>query len=167
MANSVPATSVPSSAPAANHTLEVTQQVSTSPITVAICSWLMPGLGYWLIGERVRGWIAGICIILLFLGGLLIGGVRVVQAPAALSTNALLDKPWFVPQVLTGPVAVVSAVAAARVPPSRDSTSRSNEIGMLYAAIAGMLNLLVLMDAAYRCAKSSPPADPVSADPRP
>ncbi|HQY88496.1 MAG TPA: hypothetical protein PK402_07545, partial [Tepidisphaeraceae bacterium] len=48
---------------------------------VALAGWIVPGLGYILIGERWRGIIAGVTIILLYVCGTLIGGVRVVDVP--------------------------------------------------------------------------------------
>src|SRR6478735_8015823 len=52
-----------------------------SPPLVAIAGWLLPGAGYWLIGQRVRAIVVGSTIIVMFLSGLLIGGVRSIQVP--------------------------------------------------------------------------------------
>jgi hypothetical protein len=70
------------------------------------------------------------------------------------------DKPWYVGQILCGPIALVaSAVSVHAAHPSAglpgqetwpSSHSRSWEIGALYTAVAGMLNLLVIIDSAYR-----------------
>jgi hypothetical protein len=71
------------------------------------------------------------------------------------------NKPWAICQVLAGPVAIASgawSVWASRppgddphaAPPGALSHSRINEIGVLYTAVAGMLNLLVIIDAASR-----------------
>ena len=77
----------------------------------------------------------------------------------------LSDKPWFVGQVLCGPIALGAAwvsVQAARprgtnagnadapMQAAAISHARSWEIGTLYTAVAGMLNLLVMIDAAFR-----------------
>ena len=148
---------------------------------VAIVAWLLPGAGYLLLGQRSRGLVVGISILLLFVGGLLIAGVRVLDVPgynaagqpiqvttAAGSTWILKaeplaeirDKPWCVPQVLTGPVSVLAGAAsvwAARPsssnpsqPRGAESHVRINEIGSLYCSVAGLLNLLAIIDSASR-----------------
>jgi hypothetical protein len=124
------------------------------PPIVALVTWVLPGSGYWLIGERARGLTIGITIIVLFVLGLLIGGVRVVDPPAAPFSepvNSITQKPWFVGQILAGPITLLSAKVG-ESPGYFASHSRVNEIGTLYTAIAGMLNLLAIIDAAYRAA---------------
>ena len=54
---------------------------STPPPLVALAGWLLPGAGYWLIGERVRAVTVGVTILVVFTLGILIAGIRVVQAP--------------------------------------------------------------------------------------
>src|SRR6478609_5628989 len=48
---------------------------------VGLASWILPGAGYWLIGQRARAVTVGFTIIALFLLGLLIGGVRSLEVP--------------------------------------------------------------------------------------
>ena len=70
----------------------------------------------------------------------------------------LADKPWYVGQILCGPITLAASavsVSAAHPPagtPTQEtwpsSHSRSWEIGALYTAVAGMLNLLVIIDSA-------------------
>ena len=152
----------------------------------ALAGLALPGLGYFLGGERARGLIAGCTILLLFIAGLLIGGARVIDVPGYdeagthinapdgwILTNhpitAVMQKPWFVPQALVGPVAFVAAkasldLAVRKVSPSH---ARVSEIGVLYTAVAGGLNLLVIIDAASRAtarreaaARAAPDAEP-------
>jgi hypothetical protein len=133
------------------------EQVIPPPAPLAaVFAWLIPGAGYWLLGERGRAVIIGLCVLALFAAGILIGGVRVVDAPTELSPAALLNKPWFIGQVLTGPISVAAAIWADHVDPSFVSHSRSWEIGTLYTAVAGMLNLLALIDATHRAALAEP-----------
>jgi hypothetical protein len=143
-----------------------------SPFLVALAGWLLPGLGYWLIRQRARGVISGTAILLLFTAGIFIGGVRVVDVPGygeggrrkvdaggrwALISRPMptvLEKPWYIGQILAGPVTLVagrySLEAAARQYPK--GTAHMAEFGTLYCAVAGMLNLLVIMDSASRAA---------------
>ena len=148
------------------------------PPVVALAGWLVPGLGYLLIGQRARGLTVGLTIGLLFVGGLLIGGVRVLDVPGfdetgravpdrahpgawQLTTSPvreLRDKPWSVLQVLNGPLFVVAggvSVWAAKAGVGAPPHARVDEIGTLYTAVAGMLNLLALIDASYRAGREA------------
>jgi hypothetical protein len=82
------------------------------------------------------------------------------------------DKPWSVPQALAGPIAIAAAIgsvdAAAIDPakPKKDADgsaiprselsygavthARINEIGSLYLSVAGLLNLMVIIDSTWR-----------------
>jgi hypothetical protein len=182
-----------------------------SPALVAVVAWLIPGGGYFLLGERKRAFTVGTSIILLFLMGILIGGIRIMDPPGwgeygymdqlilrpgrsategfltkvepssdeqandpregqhdEIVGSALLgqpfaeisDKPWYVCQILCGPATLAFSAASVELarpvkdsrPPEQQypsSHSRSWEIGALYTAVAGMLNLLVIIDATY------------------
>src|SRR5690242_10763230 len=100
------------------------------PPLVALAGWLLPGAGYALIGQTMRGFVVGVTILLLFVAGLLIGGMRVVDSSYVESVQQrqerertesdlrrynpnyvpptpiarTLQKPWFIGQVLAGPV---------------------------------------------------------------
>jgi hypothetical protein len=138
-----------------------------TPPLVAAAGWLVPGLGYWLIGERSRAMIAGIAITVLFVMGILISGVRCIDVPGfdakgAYQTGSvtsrpiptILEKPWYIPQILAGPLTIGSSFWSVRVADNYPkATARMFDIGTLYTAIAGMLNLLVIIDSAYRGAK--------------
>ncbi len=122
----------------------------TAPI-VALAGWLVPGSGYLLIGQKSRGLTIGISILLLFVLGLLIGGMKVID-PAPSYANlykAVIDKPWFIAQILAGPITLISAILA-KGPQFAVSHARVNEIGTLYTAVAGMLNLLAIIDSTSR-----------------
>jgi hypothetical protein len=122
------------------------------PPLVALVGWLIPGAGYFLIGQRARAVTVGITILALFTLGLLIGGVRVVEAPPGYTFQKILTKPWFIPQILAGPVTVATHLAGQKYAPGNEwvSTARVNEIGTLYTAVAGLLNLMAIIDSAYR-----------------
>ncbi len=145
---------------------------------VALAAWLLPGAGYWLIGQRARSLVIGITILLLFAMGLWIGGMRVVELPPpeprdtqSYPARLLNQRPWLIGQVLTGPVSFVPLLLESRMgispqplnnngerPASPEgalpaSHARVNEIGTLYTAVAGMLNLLAIIDSAYRAGR--------------
>ncbi|MEA2736176.1 MAG: hypothetical protein QOE14_2627 [Humisphaera sp.] len=136
--------------------------INSSPPVVALAGWALPGLGYWLIGQRGRAITCGITIILVFLAGILIAGVRVVQAPDMSASGnpfqRILQRPWFIGQVLTGPIGITTAMISEKLAASPtyraiESKARLAEIGTLYTAVAGMLNLLTIIDASHRAAR--------------
>ena len=144
--------------------------VTHQPFLVALAGWLLPGAGYWLIGHRARGVTVGVTVVLLFAFGLLVGGVRVLEVPFydrnGKETNRdLLDevraKPWSIAQVMSGSAAIAGGAAsvwastpdAEGVTRGEESHARVNEIAVLYTAVAGMLNLLAVIDSAHRAGR--------------
>lgn len=138
-----------------------------------MAAWLLPGLGHSLVGERVRGIAIGVTVVSMYVGGLLIGGVRVIEVPgydndgrkiANTSTlNEVRIKPWSIAQVMAGPLGIASAAAsiwaagpdASGEPRGARSHVRVNEIGTLYTAVAGMLNLLAILDCTGRAGREA------------
>ncbi|MCC6579137.1 MAG: hypothetical protein IT440_01760 [Phycisphaeraceae bacterium] len=126
----------------------------------AIAGWVVPGLGHALIGQKTRAIILAVTIGSLWLGGFLIGGICVFdqqEHPA-----------WFLGQVLVGPSLAANAYLNHQKlrfidgKPSPDrpyayepSYGRVNEQGILYTALAGLLNLLALLDVVYRQPRSA------------
>lgn len=124
----------------------------TPPPLVALLGWLIPGAGYWVLGDRRRALTVGITILALFFLGVLIGGVRVIEAPP--SAGQFMQRPWFIGQALAGPIGLVGAWISNLLSAGRYALviphSRVAEIGTLYTAVAGMLNLMAIIDAAHR-----------------
>ena len=134
---------------------------NASPPMVALAQWLCPGAGYWLLGHKARALVVGISIFAIFTLGILISGIRVVQAPDMTGNGAMaqriLNRPWFIGQVFMGPTAVGSAWISDQLATSArfrkiEAKARLAEIGTLYTAVAGMLNLLAIIDASHRAA---------------
>jgi hypothetical protein len=165
---------------------------------VALFGWILPGGGYFLIGEPARGIVICVTILMVFLAGLLIAGVRVVDVPGydeaghrvfvylrrpspgnpdvvevrnttgagrwvllAHPFSEIANKIWNVPQSVTGPMYLVSAYFSVRLSQPNPTTSpptpavprthgRLAEIGTLYLAVAGVLNLLAIIDSSHR-----------------
>ncbi|MCE9588995.1 MAG: hypothetical protein K8S99_00545 [Planctomycetes bacterium] len=123
-------------------------------IVPAVAAWLLPGLGHMLLGERQRGMILMATIGILWLTGFLIGGVSVFDRQ---------DHPaWFIGQSLMAPSLAANvgfnSIKAGRPDPRPDDPSpayepsfgRVNEQSILYTALAGLLNLLAILDVLYR-----------------
>ncbi len=112
-----------------------------------VLAYALPGLGYAYLGEVRRGVLVAIGVLGLTLGGLLVGGLDVVDRQE--------DKWWFVLQAGIGPVAWgVDAYhqqdKGLSEPRITRSLGRVNEVGSLYIAMAGMLNAIVVIDCAWR-----------------
>lgn len=122
---------------------------------VALAGWLVPGSGYWLIGHRTRAIVVGLSVITLFVIGVLVAGVAVVEPPdlggGGGFMGRILQKPWFLGQAMTGPLGLICAWIGDGVANDYPAAkARLWEIGTLYTAVAGMLNLLAIIDASYR-----------------
>ncbi|MHC4106685.1 MAG: DUF6677 family protein [Planctomycetota bacterium] len=146
---------------------------SLQPVA-AVLAWVWPGLGHISLGQRKRGLLIMFGVLFLFLGGVLIGGVDVVDRRK--------DRLWFVAQSLCGPIAFgVDLVNQYVKNPDRfdrdgargvsDGAQRQydqlqyrttslvhvNEIGTLFAALAGLMNLAVILDVLHN--SPSPPLE--------
>jgi TM2 domain-containing membrane protein YozV len=171
---------------------------SIQPIA-AVLAFLFPGAGHFYLGHHRRAYLIALGILGLFFGGMLIGGVDVVDRKE--------DFVWFLGEALVGPVAfgvdayhqnmlkaydpdspMQSVPVAKRSahpdeartterrdvfdkvtkkttsvdypvfrpakpgerPPNSKSIGRVNELGTLFCTIAGMLNLICIIDALFR-----------------
>ncbi len=141
---------------------------TTLNFRAAVLGWILPGLGHASLGDRRRGLFVGGGVLGLFLGGLLVGGLDVVDRRE--------DHLWFLAQAGAGPVAWVadyanaSLVASGRFgemleAPHPDpmaprgtvvevsslkSLAHPNEMGTLFAAMAGLMNVVAVLDAMSR-----------------
>ena len=137
----------------------------------ALLGWLLPGLGHFVIGQRRRGIVIGVTISLLWLSGLLIGGVNVIDRHRSgimfggqilVAPGVVVDfmmKNHFKRERLIQPDGSLGSYAKGKreqIPqPDRPhsyepSYGRVHEHGMLYTSLAGLLNLLAMVDVLYR-----------------
>lgn len=129
-------------------------------LPAAVAAWLIPGLGHLLAGHTQRGIVLFVCIGGLWLSGLLIGGVSVMHSRNA---NGAI-RPWYMGQAVIAPTLGVEYLYdryrsqnAGRDPrpdddavPYQPAFGRAYELGTLYSSLAGLLNLLAIIDIAYR-----------------
>lgn len=117
-----------------------------------ILAWVLPGLGHISLGERRRGILIGGGMGFLILVGVLVGGID--------SVDRRDDRLWFIAQAGCGPVAfLLDTVNQAAVKRGRPDThpdrlrtismGRPNEMGTLFIALAGLMNVIVVLDAAF------------------
>jgi hypothetical protein len=116
---------------------------------VGVASWLVPGLGHLLIGDKTRGIIFLIAITVTFWGGVAIGGVRSTIDPQN-------RKAWFMAQICGGANAIAGLTWSKRIQVDPDQPSDLlaywpvDDIAVVYTGVAGLLNLLVVFDALGR-----------------
>lgn len=118
-----------------------------------VLTWLLPGAGHFFIGERSRGLIIMITIALTFWGGVAIGGISNTVSPGERTL-------WFVGQICAGGHALAAWGIGNVVDPSpvkKDpkfvAYGRAEEVAVVYTAICGMLNVLVIFDVLVRAEK--------------
>ncbi len=117
----------------------------------AVLAWIIPGGGHFFLGYRGHGLIALVVITGTFWSGVAIGSVQGTVAPNS-------RKLWFMAQLGTGGNAL-AAVALHRTADraSYDSAVQSSkphwlsaDVGVHYTGVAGLLNLLLIIDAIVR-----------------
>ncbi|MCZ6756547.1 MAG: hypothetical protein O7E49_14655 [Gemmatimonadetes bacterium] len=108
-----------------------------SPSRVAFLSWLLPGLGHWQAGQRDKGLVMGGAVILVFAIGLLCSMGHAVDRG--------LQPVWWVGQVLFGGGALFAGVFTA--PLQFTSFPQFFDLGLVLCTAAGLLNLVVMIDA--------------------
>lgn len=108
-------------------------------LIVGLSAWLVPGGGYFLLKEKKRAIIIFTTIVLTFCVGLYVGSIGVVDPVGA--------KLAYTGQIMNSPmVAILGHLTAGGGYPVY---GRPNEIGQIYTSIAGLLNLLCIVNAVY------------------
>ena len=108
-------------------------------IVVALFGWAVPGGGYLLIKETKRAVIIFVVITATFLMGIYIGSIGVIDPVEAW--------PWYIGQIMTSPA--VALLANLTETHGYKSYGRPCDVGQIYTAIAGALNLLCIVSAMY------------------
>lgn len=112
-------------------------------------AWLLPGLGHIYVGERKRGIVILATIGALFWTGVAIGGVRE-------TVDANRKRLWFMAQIASGSHAIgaygFGEISRRGLTNAQLVSSRWNsvEVAMVYTGVAGLLNLLAILDALVR-----------------
>lgn len=108
-------------------------------LTVALAAWIIPGAGHFLVRERKRGVILFVVITALFVTGLWAGSIGVV--------NWVTGKVWFYGQILCTPA--VGLIGNITKHGDYPAYGHPADVGQIYTAIAGLLNLLCILSAVY------------------
>ena len=120
--------------------------------TAGFLAWLVPGLGHAYLGFWKRGLILFITITITFWTGVAIGGVRG-------TVNYRDRKAWYFAELCTGGNTLVATAVHKAIGMQPRVTGQappfaghwlSTDVGAHYAGIAGLLNLLIILDAVAR-----------------
>lgn len=150
-----PATSKrsPGSASAASVTAQGPRRAQNpwrAPIA-GLLSWFLPGLGHFVIGERVRGGVLLATITVTFWSGIAIGGV-------VNTVDYQNHRLWFAAQLGSGGHTIAACVLRNVVAPTPKTHETPHvvghwlptDIGIHYTGVAGLLSILVILDAVGR-----------------
>ena len=135
-----------------------TQEASFTVRTpiAGLLAWILPGLGHFYLGHHAHGLVFLVMIMATFWSGVAIGG-------AASTVNPRERKLWFVAQIFTGGNTLAAYGLTARVRQDLSASDRpyvprcwiSADVGVHYTGVAGLLNLLIILDAISRADPSN------------
>jgi hypothetical protein len=108
-------------------------------LVVGLAGWLVPGGGHLVLKKYRHAVIIFVTLAATFGIGLYIGSVGVINPVGA--------KPWYVAQIMNTPA--VAALGQMTKSSEYMVYGRPNEIGQIYTSIAGLLNLLCIVNAVY------------------
>ena len=108
-------------------------------LIVGLAGWLAPGGGHLVLKKYRHAIIIFVTIVATFGIGLYIGSIGVI--------NPIGAKPWYVAQIMNTPA--VAALGQMTKTEEYAVYGRPNEIGQIYTSIAGLLNLLCIVNAVY------------------
>lgn len=118
------------------------QRPVSAPVA-AFLAWLVPGLGHWWIGERARALVFFVVLTVTFWAGVAVGGVRTTITPRE-------NGAWIAAQLCMGGQSLGALYWS-----NHRATNYKNEVkapwpssnvSVVYAGVAGLLNLLVIID---------------------
>jgi TM2 domain-containing membrane protein YozV len=102
-----------------------------------LLGWIVPGLGHAYLGRRGKGLFFGILILALFAGGVLLSGGH--------SVSWARERLWFLGEAGALAPTLLAAWISGLVP--QVHVSPHHQVGLLYTTVAGLLNVVVAMDA--------------------
>ncbi len=112
---------------------------AVNPFLAGVLGWIVPGLGHFVMGRRAKATLFFALIVGLFLAGWLLSARRDVYFESG-RWHALV-------QLGIGPLMYLISLVG-RAPENPNMTSMTYfEIFQLYTMVAGLLNVLVIMDA--------------------
>ena len=119
---------------------QASQTEDRSWVLAVLLAWAVPGLGHWYLGRHGKAAVFFVCVLGLFLAGWAMGQYKIVDSRDTLP---------FVAQILTGLVTLVANYVGVglRAAGPAMPVSAMFQSGLVYTLVAGLLNLLVMLDA--------------------
>ncbi len=126
---------------------------SLNPGRAALLSWLVPGAGHWMLGQKHKGILLLGSIVFLFVLGLVFSGFT--------GTDRAQLYWWWAGQIFFGGGTVPATMILGPLPVTE--TGAFVDLGVTLLTVAGLMNLIVIVDAysvaeARACAHSAAPA---------
>lgn len=126
-------------------------------IQAGLLGWLIPGAGHWLLGLRGFAWVYFIAISGSYLVGMLIGGVKTSVDPqgnvwlflAELGIGAYTTIFYLIARALPTVAAYQESEYVSYFP--------AQDIAQIYLSVAGLMNVIALLDAIARSQTSGLP----------
>lgn len=102
----------------------------------AILTWLVPGLGHFLLGRRGKGILFFVMITTLYVWGMVLSDF--------LNVNQERHPIYFIAEAFYGLATLVAMVATQSL--RIESFNPFHDVGLLFTATAGLLNIVVIVD---------------------
>lgn len=161
------------------HTQALAPSAAPAPATgfnpfAGVAALIIPGMGHIVLGQVRRGILVGFGVLGLFFAGLLVGGIDsvdskedalwfIAQAPTgivAFGTNAIHQNKFkgvdpssrAAPRRMPHPGESINergVIVPGGEPSAQRSLARVHEMGILFTAVAGLLNVLAAIDAMF------------------
>lgn len=116
-----------------------------SPAVAAAATWLLPGAGHVLAGQKDKGILVGAAVLVMFFAGLAFAGGHAVDRVALAA--------WYDGQVLCGTGVIFGSLITA--PLRYETLPLHHDLGVTLTTVAGFMNLLVMTNA-YTVAEDGP-----------
>ena len=114
--------------------------------SAGVLAWLVPGAGHWCLGRRPQALIIFVTICATFALGIHLAGIEMVDPHGSTA--------WFCAQMLAGVPALVAVLL--QNPDVPAEFGRGVDLGQVYAGVAGLLNLLCVLDALMKTHQAAP-----------
>ncbi len=138
----------------------VVVRTRSAPLAGAL-AWIVPGLGHWYLGHRRRALVFFVTIVATFWGGVALGGVKN-------TVNIPENGAWFAAQLCAGTQTLAALMWSKSTPGllAYQSIYPASDLAVVYTSIAGLLNLLVIVDVLVRSEARAQAGGAARASPR-
>jgi len=130
---------------------------TTKMFQAGLLAWILPGAGHWVLGQRKFALVFFLAISFPYLTGVAIGGVKT-------SVNASANKWLFLAELGVGGYTTGFSMLNRSIGPVKEADALkyisyypASDVAQIYLAVAGLLNLLAILDALARAQTGGQP----------